>query len=219
MLECKSISTPMEPNAKMCTYEGKDLEDKTMYRQLVDTLIYLTLTRPNISYTVGMMSWYMQNPRKSHLDAVWWILRYVKNTIDCGLLYKKGEDFKLIGYCDTDYARNHNIRRSTTVYVFKLGLGTISWCSKKQLTISLSTTEAEYMTTTMKTQEITWLTQLMNDQHQLVNYSVSLYCDNQSTVCLAENPVFHSRTKHVERPTILSKRRFCKKILRWEISV
>ncbi|BFG28414.1 hypothetical protein CerSpe_146880 [Prunus speciosa] len=198
MLECKPISTPMEPNVKLCTYEGKDVEDATMYQQLVGSLIYLTLTRPDISYAVGVMSRYMQNPKKSHLDAVRRILRYVKSTIDYGHLYKKGEDCKLIGYCDADYAGDHDTRRSTTGYVFKLGSGTISWCSKRQPTVSFSTTEAEYRAAAMAAQEITWLTQLMNDLHQLVDYSVSLYYDNQSAVHLAENPAFHARTKHVE---------------------
>ncbi|KAL5577449.1 hypothetical protein UlMin_019148 [Ulmus minor] len=198
MLECKPISTPMEPNAKMCAHEGKDLEDATMYRQLVGSLIYLTLTRPDISYAVGVMSRYMQNPKKPHLEAVRRILRYVKSTIDYGLLYKKGEDCKLVGYCDADYAGDHDTRRSTTGYVFKLGSGTISWCSKRQPTVSLSTTEAEYRAAAMAAQESTWLIQLMNNLHQPVDYAVPLYCDNQSAIRLAENLVFHTRTKHVE---------------------
>ncbi|KAE8676041.1 hypothetical protein F3Y22_tig00111634pilonHSYRG00007 [Hibiscus syriacus] len=198
MLECKSTSTPMEPNIKMCAHEGKDLEDATMYRQLVGSLIYLTLTRPDISNAVGVMSRYMQNPKKPHLEAVRRILRYVKNTIDYGLLYKKGEDCKLVGYCDADYAGDHDTRRSTTGYVFKLGSGIISWCSKRQPTVSLSTTEAEYRAAAMAAQESTWLIQLMNNLHQPVDYAIPLYCDNQSTIRLAENPVFHARTKHVE---------------------
>lgn len=198
MLECKLISTPMEPNAKMCAYEGKDLEDATMYRKLVGSLIYLTLTRPDISYAVGVMSRYMQNPKKPLLEAVRRILRYVKSTIDYGLLYKKGENCKLVGYCDADYAGDHDTRRSTTGYVFKLGSGTISWCSKRQPTVSLSTTEAEYRAAAMAAQESTWLIQLMNNLHQPVDYVVPLYCDNQSAICLAENPIFHARTKHVE---------------------
>ena len=198
MLECKPILTPMEPNAKMCAHEGKDLEDATMYRQLVGSLIYLTLTRPDISYAVGVMSRYMQNPKKPHLEAIRRILRYVKSTIDYGLLYKKGEDCKLVGYCDADYAGDHDTRRSTTGYVFKLGSGTISWCSKRQPTVSLSTTEAEYRAATMAAQENAWLVQLMSDLHQPLDYSVPLYCDNQSAIRLAENPVFHARTKHVE---------------------
>ncbi|KAE8681718.1 hypothetical protein F3Y22_tig00111310pilonHSYRG00060 [Hibiscus syriacus] len=198
MLECKSTSTPMEPNIKMCAHEGKDLEDATMYRQLVGSLIYLTLTRPDISYAVGVMSRYMQNPKKPHLEAVRRILRYVKNTIDYGLLYKKGEDCKLVGYCDADYAGDHDTRRSTTGYVFKLGSGTISWYSKRQPTVSLSTTEAEYRAAAMAAQESTWLIQLMNNLHQPVDYAISLYCDNQSAIRLAGNHVFHARTKHVE---------------------
>ncbi|KAE8676439.1 hypothetical protein F3Y22_tig00111614pilonHSYRG00169 [Hibiscus syriacus] len=163
MLECKSTSTPMEPNIKF-----------------------------------GVMSRYMQNPKKPHLEAVQRILRYVKNTIDYGLLYKKGEDCKLVGYCDADYAGDHDTRRSTTGYVFKLGSGTISWCSKRQPTVSLSTTEAEYRAAAMAAQESTWLIQLMNNLHQPVDYAIPLYCDNQSAIRLAENPVFHARTKHVE---------------------
>nr|CAN79780.1 hypothetical protein VITISV_041885 [Vitis vinifera] len=155
MLECKSISTPMEPNAKMCEHEGKDLKDATMYRQLVGSLLYLTLTRPDISYAVGVMSRYMQNPKKSHLEAIRQILRHVKGTIDYGLLYKKGEDCKLVGYCDADYVGDHDTHRSTTGYVFMIGSRAISWC-------------------------------------------IPLYYDNQSAVRLAENPVFHARTKHVE---------------------
>ena len=82
----------MEPNDKICAYGGKDLEDAKMYRQLVGSLIYLTLTRLDISYAVGVMSRYMQNLKKSHLEVVQGILRYVKSTIDHGLLYKKSKD-------------------------------------------------------------------------------------------------------------------------------
>ncbi|RVW59276.1 Retrovirus-related Pol polyprotein from transposon RE1 [Vitis vinifera] len=143
----------MEPNAKMCEHEGKDLKDATMYRQLVGSLLYLTLTRTDISYAVGVMSRYMQNPKKPHLEAVRQILRHVKGTIDYGLLYKKGEDYKLVGYCDADYAGDHDTRRSTTGYVFMLGSGAISWCSKRQPTVSLSTMEAEYRAAAMAAQE------------------------------------------------------------------
>ncbi|KAF7823801.1 Retrovirus-related Pol polyprotein from transposon RE1 [Senna tora] len=175
MLGSKPISSPIEPNAKMCAHEGKDLEDATMYRQLVGSLIYLTQTRPDLSFVVGLMSRYMQSPKKHHLEAVRRILRYVKSTIDYGLLYKKWGDCKLVGYCDADYAGDHDTRRSTTGYVFKLGDGAISWCSKRQPTVSLSTTEAEYRAATVAAQESTWLVQLMKDLHQPVDYAVPLY--------------------------------------------
>ena len=104
----------------------------------------------------------------------------------------------MISYCDVDYAGDHDTRRSTTGYVFSIGFGAVLWGSKRQPTISLLTTEAEYRAAAMASQESTWLMQLMKDLHQDTNYAVSLYCDNQSAIRLAENPVFHTRTKHVE---------------------
>ncbi|XP_060175305.1 uncharacterized mitochondrial protein AtMg00810-like [Lycium barbarum] len=157
MLECKPIATPIEPNAEMCAHEGKDLEDVTMYQQLVGSLINLTQTRPDISFVVGVKSRYMHNPKKHHMEAVRRMLRYIKSTIDYGLLYKKGEECKLVSYCDSDYAGDHDTRRSTTSFVFKFGDGAISWCSKRQPTVSLSTTEAEYRAAAVAAQESTWL--------------------------------------------------------------
>jgi len=113
-------------------------------------------------------------------------------------MYKRGEECKLVGYCDADYAGDHDTRRSTTRYIFMLGSGAISWCSKRQPTVSLSTTEAEYRVAAMAAQESTWLMQLLEDLHQPVKYPISLYCDNLSAIRLVENPVFHARTKHVE---------------------
>lgn len=108
MLECKPVSTPMEINAKLCSKEGKDLEDATMYQQLVGSLIYLTLTQPDITYAVGIVNWYMQKPKKPHLEAIRRIVRYVNGTIDFSLLYKKGKACKVIGYCDFNYMGDHD---------------------------------------------------------------------------------------------------------------
>jgi len=102
-----------------------------MYRQLVGTLIYLTLTRPDICFLVSVMSRYMQNPKKPHLKAVRRILRYVKSTLNHGIMYKRGGECKLVGYCDSDYVGDHDTRRSTTGYVFMLDSGVVSWCSKR----------------------------------------------------------------------------------------
>ena len=102
-----------------------------MYQQLVGSLIYLTLTRPDISYAVGVVSRYMQNPRKPNWEAIRCILRYVKGTNDYGLLYKKGETCKLVGYCDVDYSGDHDTRHSTTGYMFSLGTIVVSWSSKR----------------------------------------------------------------------------------------
>ncbi|XP_015169169.1 uncharacterized mitochondrial protein AtMg00810-like [Solanum tuberosum] len=138
---CKTSSTPMEPNLKLCSHEGKDLEEETMYRQLVGSLIYLTLTKSDIAlFAVGV----------------------------------------IIGYFDADYAGDHDTRKSTTGYVFILGSAAISWCSKRQPSVSLSTTEAEYRARTMAAQESTWLKQLMKDLHQPSKDIIPLYFDNLS---------------------------------------
>lgn len=113
-------------------------------------------------------------------------------------MHKRGGGCKLVGYCDADYAGDHDTRRSTTGYVFMLGLGAISWCSKIQPTVSFSTTEAEYQAAAMAAQESSWLMQLLKDLNQLIRYLIPLYCDNLSAIRLVENPIFHARTKHVE---------------------
>ncbi|XP_070008621.1 secreted RxLR effector protein 161-like [Nicotiana sylvestris] len=153
-----------------------------MYRQLVGSLIYLTQTRPDLSFAIGVISRYMHNPKKHHMEAVRRILRYVKSIINYGFLYEKGDDCKLVGYCDADYAGDHDTRRSTSGFVFKLGTGAISWYNKRQPTVSLSTTKAEYWAATVAAQESTWLMQLMKDVQQLVGYTIPLYCDNQSAI-------------------------------------
>ncbi|XP_038887251.1 secreted RxLR effector protein 161-like [Benincasa hispida] len=133
----------MEVNKKFYMHESKDLVSSTIYHLLVGSFICLTLTRPNISYSVGVVNHYMQNPKKPHFEVVRKILTHLKGTNECGFLYKKGDDCKLEGFYDGDYAEDHDTRRSTTSYVFKLGSGAVSWCGKRQPKVTLSTTEAE----------------------------------------------------------------------------
>lgn len=133
MFDCKPISIPMEPNAKLCSYEGKNLKDTTMYHQFLGSLIYLTLTRPDISFAIGVPSRFIQNPKKPHLEATRCILKYVKGTINFRWLYKKGGAVKIVGYYDADCAGDHDIGRSTACYVFHLRSRPISWCSNNNL--------------------------------------------------------------------------------------
>ena len=106
-----------------------------------------------------------------------------------------------------DYAGDCGTRRSITGYFFSLGSGAISWCSKRQPTVALSSTEAEYRSTAMAAQESTWLKQLMEDLHQPIEYQVRIFCDNLSSIRLAENLVFYARTKHIESSLSLHKRK------------
>ncbi|KAK9063785.1 hypothetical protein SSX86_017657 [Deinandra increscens subsp. villosa] len=198
MLDCKPINTPMDTTVKLSIDRGKELEDPTMYRQIVGSLIYLTLTRPDIAFEVGVLSRYMQKPRKPHLDAIRRVLRYVKATLGFGVRFNRGEKLELKGFCDADYAGDLDTRRSTTGYVFMLGQAAVTWCSKRQPTVSLSTTEAEYRAAAMAAQEIVWLKLVLGELKQQADMKVTLYCDNLSSIQLAENPMFHARSKHIE---------------------
>ncbi|KAL0398210.1 UNVERIFIED_CONTAM: Retrovirus-related Pol polyprotein from transposon RE1 [Sesamum radiatum] len=144
MKDCNAVSTPTEFGLKLNKdYEGKKV-DSTLYKQIVGSLMYLTATRPDIMYSVSLISRYMENPTEMHLGAKR-ILRYLQGTRDYGLFYRKGEKPTLLGFTDSDYAGDQDDRRSTSGYVFMLGTGAISWSSKKQRIVTLSSTEAEFL--------------------------------------------------------------------------
>ncbi|KAJ7560193.1 hypothetical protein O6H91_04G118100 [Diphasiastrum complanatum] len=198
MSECKPISTPYDSGCKPTKAEEDQDVDETLYRKLVGSLIYLTNTRPDIAYVVSMVSQFMAKPKQIDWKAAKQILRYVQGTLRFGILYGRQDDLKLQGYVDVDWARDAEDRRSTTRYVFSLGSGAISWSSKKQHTIALSSTEAEYRATTSATCEAIWLRRILHDLHMVQDSPMVLQCDNKSCIKLAKNPVFHSRTKHIE---------------------
>ena len=151
MTACKPIATPMEQNAKLRADLGEVLEDPTMYRKIVGSLIYATLTRPDMSHDVGVLSQFMQVPKKPHLDAARRVLCYAKSTLNFGLFYAYGKDVKVLGYTDADWAGLSYDRRSTSGYVFSFGSGAVSWRSKKQPIVALSSIEVEYRGAAMAT--------------------------------------------------------------------
>ncbi|KAD3641550.1 hypothetical protein E3N88_30774 [Mikania micrantha] len=156
------------------------------------------LSRPDIAFSVGVLSRFMQNPKRSHLHAVRRVLRYVKATMGYGIWFKREPSVHLVGFCDADYGGDPSSRKSTTGYVFKIGNSAVSWCSKLQPTVSLSTTEAEYRASALAAQESMWLSQLLRDLGQDMNGRLEIWCDNKSAIQFAGNPTFHARTKHVE---------------------
>jgi hypothetical protein len=129
--------------------------------------------------------------------AVKRIMRYLKGSLHLKLQLR-GQHIKLKGYCDADWAGDVNDRRSTTGYVFSLGDGVVSWSSKRQPTVALSTTEAEYMAASHCTREAIWLRQLLDDMRCKYDEGTLIMCDNQGAIALAKNPVYHARTKHIE---------------------
>ena len=142
MADCKPISMPLDVNVKLSTHAGDALENVTMYRKIVGSLIYLMITRLDLSYTVGLESQFMQAPKKPHLDAVRCTLCYVRATLDYALFYAAGVPVELYGYTHADWARSITDRRSTSNFMFSLGRVAITWSSKKQPTVALSSTEA-----------------------------------------------------------------------------
>jgi hypothetical protein len=129
MTSCKPISIPLEQNVKLSADEGYLVEDTTMYIRIVGSLIYMTITRLDLSYAVGVVSQFTQTPRKPHLDAIRHILRYIKHTLQCGIFYEAKSQLQVHGYTDVDWASNVLNRRSTSGFIFSFGSGVVSWNS------------------------------------------------------------------------------------------
>ncbi|KAA0057482.1 putative mitochondrial protein [Cucumis melo var. makuwa] len=193
-----TASTPLDPNVHLTPYDGVPLEEVSLYRQLVGSLIYLTVTRPDIAYVVHIVSQFMAAPRTIHFTAVLRILRYIKGTLGHGLQFSSQSSLVLSGYSDADWVGDPTDRRSTTGYCFYLGDSLISWRSKKQSVVSRSSTESEYRALADTTAELLWLRWLLADMGVPQQGPTLLYCDNRSAIQIAHNDVFHERTKHIE---------------------
>ncbi|GKU90667.1 hypothetical protein SLEP1_g4634 [Rubroshorea leprosula] len=198
LLGSRTVDTPMEQNLKLLPSDGSPLIDGSMYHRLIGRLIYLTITRPDISFTVNTLSQFLQSPQKCHLDAAHRLLRYLKKTPGQGILLSSKGSLQLTAFCDSDWASCLTTRRSTTGYCIFLGNSPISWKSKKQNTVSLSSAEAEYRAMATTTKEIIWLHSLLSTFGIQLPTPTPLYCDNRAARHIAANPVFHERTKHLE---------------------
>ncbi|CAL9027549.1 unnamed protein product [Prunus brigantina] len=198
LLGAKPAMFPMEQHLKLTPTDGVILKDPTHYRRLVGRLIYLTITRPEIAYSVHILSQFMQQPRKPHLDAVHRLLRYLKLAPGQGLLFPSQGSLILRGYCDADWAGCPTTRRSISGYCVFLGNALIAWKTKKQTTVSRSSAEAEYRSMAAITCELTWLRYLLRDLCIDHFEPATLHCDNQAAIHIAANPVYHERTKHIE---------------------
>ncbi len=183
---------------KLNADEGDLVEDAIMYRRIVGNLIYMTITRPNLNYVVGVVSQFMQTPRKPHLDAMRHILRYIKHPLQCGIFYETKSQLQVHGYTDADWADNVSDRRLTNGFMFSFGSGAVSWSNKKQPIVALSSTEAKYRGAAIATCEVVWSQKLLSDLGQSVDVHVVIYCDNISSILLANNLVYHAKTKHIE---------------------
>ncbi|GJT73551.1 putative ribonuclease H-like domain-containing protein [Tanacetum coccineum] len=176
--------------------EGEDVDVHT-YRSMIGCLMYLTASRPDIMFAVCLCARFQVTPKVSHLHAVKRIFRYLKHQPKLGLWYPKDSPFHLEAFSDSDYAGDNHDRRSTSGGCQYLGRRLVSWQCKKQTIVAISSTEAEYVAAASCCAQVLWM------QNQLLDYgfnfmNTEIHIDNESTICIVRNPVFHSKTKHIQ---------------------
>jgi len=199
----KTRNTPLGTHLKFSKRQSSQTEEeenhmsKVPYASAVGSLMYaMVCTRPDIAHAVGVVSRFLSNPGKEHWEGVKWILRYLKGTSKMHLSFKRS-NLTLQGFSDADLGGDLDGRKSTTGYIFTLGGTAISWKSKLQGRVSLSTTEAEYIAISETAKEMIWLKNLLKELGKGQD-EPSLFSDSQSAICLARNPILHSRCKHIE---------------------
>jgi histone deacetylase 1/2 len=200
MENCKSTSTPLVTTERLARDTGALLgtDDSFRYRSVVGSLQYLTLTRPDISFAVNKVCQFLSQPTEVHWEAVKRILRYVKGTLDTGLRIRKSPQQNISIFTDADWAGCVDDRRSTSGFAVFVGPNLISWSSKKQPTVSRSSTEAEYKALANGAAEAMWVSSLLTELGVSQQRTPVLWCDNLGATYLTANPVFHARTKHIE---------------------
>ena len=205
MVDCRPTATPMDPGLILVAAEKEATTDEAKqmkavpYLAAVGSLMYVMLgTRPDLAFAVGVVSRYSSDPRPEHWTAVKRILRYLKGTRDVVLRYIGGTTATPVGYSDSDWGSDRETRRSTTGYIFMISNAAVTWQSKRQPTVALSSTEAEYMAACQAAREAVWLRALLKDLGYPQHDATVLYGDNQGCLALAKNPTLHARTKHIE---------------------
>lgn len=198
MQNCDGMATPSDTNQVLCSFGDSD-KSAYPYRELIGSLMYLAIgTRPDIAHAVGVASRYLDKPTIVHEKAAKRILKYLKKSLNFGTLYPSSKTCELRAYSDADYAGDMDTRRSTSGFAFIFGGGVISWGSERQKSVSLSTTESEYMAASLCVQELIWLRKMFYEILDQGELKIALHMDNQSAIRLVKNPEFHKRSKHID---------------------
>ncbi|KAI4357505.1 hypothetical protein L6164_001448 [Bauhinia variegata] len=198
MQNSKPVHTPVEEKLKQMRESKGRLVNPTYYKSLIGSMRYLTATRPDIVFGVGLLSKFMEEPHTCHLQGAKRILRYIKGTLNEGIFYANINFVNLVGYTDSDWGGDIETRKSISGYVFHLGSGAISWSSKKQPVVALSTTEVEYIAVASCSTQAVWLRRILEVLHQKQDTPTEIFCDNKSAIALCKNLVFHGRSKHID---------------------
>ncbi|MFS7989867.1 putative RNA-directed DNA polymerase [Helianthus anomalus] len=198
MWEANEVKNPIVPGTILTKSSAGEDANGTEYMSLVGSLMYLKVTRPDLMYVVSLLSRFMSKPKEEHMAVAKRVLRYVKGSINFGLFYGRNLNQKLQIYTDSDYARDTEDRRCTSGYVCMFNGAAISWSSRKQDIVTLSSTEAEYVAATTCACHCIWLKGLLEELEEKSMGTVTILCDNSSTIKLSKNPVMHRRTKHID---------------------
>ncbi len=200
---CYPKSTPADPNARLTAAMSPSTQSDptsphlTRYREAIGCLMYImTTTRPDIAFAVGQASQFCQNPGDGHWNGVKRIFAYLAGSAHLGLCFDGQQKNNLIGFTDSDFAGNMDNRRSTSGFVFLYNGASVSWSSKLQQCVSLSTTEAEFVAASETSKEAIWLQQFLREVKGDEIGPILILCDNQGAIRLIKNPEFHQRTKH-----------------------
>jgi len=198
LLDAKPCDFPMEQNHQLAFDTCLNLDHPNHYRRLVGRLIYLTITCPKLCYDVHTLAQFMQSPKEAHWNAALRAVHYLKGHVGQGVFLSKDSSLQLTRYCDSDYATCPLTRRSLAGYFIMLGVSPISWKTKKQLTVSQSSAEAEYHSMATTSCELIWLKSLLKSLGILHSMPMRLFCDSQAALHIATNHVYHERKKHIE---------------------
>ncbi|GAU32260.1 hypothetical protein TSUD_53880 [Trifolium subterraneum] len=192
------VCNPMVPGNKLKKDEAGKMCYSTNYKQMVGSLMYLLATRPDMTFSVCLVARFMERPTEIHVAAVKRILRYLKGTLSYGLWYEKGRGEELIGWSDSDYAGDLDDKKSTSGYVFMIGSKAVSWSSRKQPIVTLSTTKAEFIAAASNACQGIWLSRIIAHIDVDKKKGITIFCDNTSSIKLSKNPVLHGRSKHID---------------------
>ena len=206
MAKCKPRSIPMNKNLKLSKEMCPKTEDKISemknvpYRQAVGAIMYIMVTlRPDICFYVSEVSRYLENPGSMHWNVVKSMLRYLKGTKDYGLMFRKIGHLNLVGYCDSSWSDDVDNSRSTGGYVFYLGGTAISWKTKEQTCVAMSSAEAEYIALSEASKEALYLMKMVQDMHLELKLPIVIYEDNQSCIALVKRGTNGPKSKHIRR--------------------
>ncbi|CAA7023524.1 unnamed protein product [Microthlaspi erraticum] len=197
-LGSRPAETPLEQHQQLSTVVSPLLDDPKKYRRLMGRLIYLLNTRPELSYSVHLLSQFMKEPTEAHWQAALRVVRYLKGSPGQGIFLSSDPDLSLTVYCDADYNSCPLTRRSLSAFVVLLGGSHVAWKTKKQGTMSFSSAEAEYRAMAYTLRKIKWFRRVLQGLGIDQSKPTRLFCDNKAAIHIASNPVFHERTKHIE---------------------